>query len=63
MSHKIYHEHIKLNDGSVLSIFFNTENNLLVVDKVRKDGTGGNEFIRMDVSGIELPSKKELKGN
>ena len=60
MVHKIFRKNIRLRDGNTLSIFFNPENNLLVVDKVRKDETGGNEFVRVDVDKIKLPTKKEM---
>jgi hypothetical protein len=60
MVHKIFQKNLRLKDGGTLSIFFNPENNLLVVDKIRKDELGGNEFIRMNVGKVIVPSKKEI---
>ncbi len=60
---KIFRKSIKLRDGNLLDIFFNRENNLLVVDKVRKDLKGGNEFIRINVGKVKLPKidKRRLR--
>lgn len=60
MVHKIFRKDIRLKDGNILSIFFNSENNLLVVDKQRSDALGGNEFIRINVGKVNVPSKKEI---
>jgi hypothetical protein len=60
MAREIFRKSIRLKSGHSLDIFFNPENNLLVVDKNRKDGLGGNEFVRVDVSKIGLPTKRQL---
>ena len=59
----IFRKEIKLKDGNTLSIFFNKDSNLLVVDKIRKDFKGGNEFIRVNVDAIDvsLPRRKLRK--
>lgn len=61
MDNDIFRKTIKLKDGNSLDIFFNKKTNLLVVDKVRKDGKGGNEFIRYDVSTVKLPTTRQLR--
>jgi hypothetical protein len=32
--------------GNTLSFFYNPDNNLVVIDLVRKDESGGNEILR-----------------
>lgn len=54
----IYRKSIKLRGGTRLEIFFNRQNNLFVVDKVRRDGSGGNEIVRLDVRKYKLPTKR-----
>lgn len=59
---KIFQKRIKLKDGNFLDIFFNKDRNLLVVDKIRKDFKGGNEFVRVNVDAINVSfPKKKLK--
>ncbi len=57
----IYNKRIRLRDGNFLNLFFNPENNLLVADKVRRDDLGGNEFIRVCLDDIVLPTKREME--
>src|SRR5512136_1475597 len=42
--------------GNTLSVFYNPENNLLVVDLIHKNELGGNELVR-----ITLDEKRMLK--
>ena len=44
---------IDAKDGSMISVFYNKENDLLVIDKVK--GNRGNEFVRTHVKDIKLP--------
>ena len=42
--------------GNTLNVFYNPENNLVTVDLIHKDETGGNEILR-----ITLDEKKMLE--
>ena len=53
----ITQHYITTKAGNTLSVFYNSDNNLLVVDLVNKNETGGNEIVRMT-----LNEKKLLKG-
>lgn len=61
---KITVHEIKTKDGSTLRVFYNEENDLLVVDKEK--GKYGNEIVRRHLSDVEIPTmadfrKKKLK--
>jgi hypothetical protein len=45
---------ITTTNGNTLSVFYNTENNLLVVDLVAKDETHGNEIVRQTLDETML---------
>lgn len=54
---------IKTKAGNTLQVFYNSENDLLVVDLVASTETGGNEIVRMTLNEAKLlahvPSKNE----
>ena len=53
----IQRHNITTKAGNYLSIFYNPDNDLFVVDLVHKDERGGNEFVRKT-----LDEKTMLKG-
>ena len=53
----ITQHYITTKAGNTLSVFYNPDNDLLVVDLVHKNERGGNEIIRMT-----LNEKSLLKG-
>ena len=46
---ELLYVHSKINDGRELSVFFNRETNLLVVDIINKKGNGGIEILRRNL--------------
>ena len=50
----IHQSTITTKGGNTLSFFYNPENDLLVVDLVRKDQKGGNELVRMTLNEYNL---------
>ena len=59
---ELFYAGVRMNDGRHLSLFFNRETNLLVVDVVRKDDRGGNEIVRMNVSTVDTSFPRRKKG-
>ena len=47
MTAPIWRENIETRDGNILSVFFNSSANLLVVDVIHRSGSGGNEIVRL----------------
>ena len=58
---RIYRSALLLDDGRILSIFLNRDNNLFCADIIWPDEKGGIEFVRVHLNGIELPSDKEVE--
>lgn len=54
----ITQHYITTKAGNTLSTFYNSENNLLVVDIVHKDESHGNEIVRMTLDEKKLLSLK-----
>lgn len=42
----IVHHHISTRPGHIISVFFNRDTDLLVVDVVHKKEKGGNQIVR-----------------
>ena len=63
MTDPIWRENTETRDGNILSVFFNSSANLLVVDVIQRGGSGGNEIVRMKLDELRLlahcqPSRK-----
>ena len=54
MSASIWRETTQTRDGNTLSVFFNKSTNLLVVDVVHINESGGNEIVRMTLDEERL---------
>lgn len=50
----IQRHNITTKQGNTLSIFYNPENDLFVVDLVAANETGGNEFVRKTLDEAAL---------
>ena len=50
----IQHCNIITKGGNILQVFYNAENNLLVVDLVAANETGGNELLRQTLDERKL---------
>ena len=57
----ITQQYITTRGGNTLSVFYNPENDLLVVDLVHKDESHGNEIVRMTLNEEKLLSLKGFK--
>lgn len=51
---EIQRHNMTTKSGNTLSVFYNPENNLLVVDLIHKNDEGGNELVRMTLSEKKL---------
>jgi hypothetical protein len=49
---------VSLPGGGQLDLFFNRETGLFVADKINKSGTGGNEFVRVNVNDVNVPTAR-----
>jgi len=45
---------VKTKKGNTLSFFYNPDNDLIVLDLIRADETGGNEIFRMELREEKL---------
>ena len=54
MPHDIERWSVQTKRGNTLSVFYNRTTNLLVIDIVDTDETGGNEIVRMKLREITL---------
>lgn len=45
----IVHHNIKTKAGHIISVFFNRDTDLLVIDVVHKKEKGGNEIVRRNL--------------
>ncbi len=50
----IHSHYVTTKGGNTLVLFYNPENNLLVVDLVAKSERGGNEIVRMTLNEKKL---------
>lgn len=50
----IYRETVTTKAGNTLQFFYNPENDLVVVDLIRKDGECGNEIFRKTLDEKKL---------
>jgi hypothetical protein len=45
---------IETKEGNTIDLFYNSENNLVVVDLISKNETGGNELLRQTLNEKSL---------
>jgi hypothetical protein len=54
MSDNIQRHQITTRAGNTLSLFYNPDNDLLVIDLIHKNELGGNEIVRMTINEKKL---------
>ena len=64
MNQNIKYLYITTKAGNTLQVFYNPDNDLLVIDLIRKDEKGGNEIVRMTLDekkllNFKIPAKKK----